>query len=68
MGFVPSVVPETWCYALSELRCAGLQVAAFELGAQAERIRDVGDGFLLPLGTDAAATNDALLRYLGAIG
>ena len=64
IGFVPSVVPETWCYALSELRCAGLRVAAFDIGAQAERIRADGDGFLLPLGADAAAINDALLRDL----
>jgi len=58
------VVPETWCYALSELRCAGLRVAAFDLGAQAERLRADGDGLLLPLGTDAAAVNDALLCHL----
>jgi GT2 family glycosyltransferase/glycosyltransferase involved in cell wall biosynthesis len=62
IGFVPSVIPETWCYALSELRCAGLRVAAFDLGAQAERIRADEDGFLLPLGADPAAINGALLH------
>jgi glycosyltransferase involved in cell wall biosynthesis len=64
LGFIPSVVPETWCYALSELRCAGLRVAAFDLGAQAERIRANGDGFLLPLGAPAGIVNDALLHHL----
>jgi glycosyltransferase involved in cell wall biosynthesis len=67
-GFIPSVVPETWCYALSELRRAGLRIAAFDLGAQAERIRAYGDGLLLPLGTDAAAVNDTLLRHLRPSG
>ena len=63
-GFVPSVVPETWCYALSNLWGAGLRVAAFNLGAQAERIRAAGGGLLLPLGSAAAAINDALLAEL----
>jgi hypothetical protein len=58
------VVPETWCYTLSEPRSAGLRIVAFDLGAQAERIRAGGDGFLLPLGTEAAAVNDALLQHL----
>ncbi len=62
LGFVPSVWPETWCYALSELWRAGLQVAAFALGAQAERIRRAGHGLLLPPGLPAARVNDALLR------
>ncbi len=62
LGFVPSVWPETWCYALSELWRAGLQVAAFALGAQAERIRRAGHGLLLPPGLPVARVNDALLR------
>ncbi|MGI4978363.1 MAG: glycosyltransferase [Janthinobacterium lividum] len=61
-GFVPSVWPETWCYALSELWRAGLDVAAFALGAQAERIRNAGHGLLLPPGLPAGQVNDALLR------
>ena len=32
-GFVPSIWPETWCYALSLLWRAGLRAAAFEIGA-----------------------------------
>jgi len=58
---LPSVVPETWCHTLTEAWSAGLQVAAFDLGAQAERIRAGGRGFLLPLGLSAGAINDALL-------
>jgi GT2 family glycosyltransferase/glycosyltransferase involved in cell wall biosynthesis len=64
LGFVPSVVPETWCYALSELRRAGLQVMAFDLGAQAERLRANKGSLLLPLGLPPGAINDALLQRL----
>jgi len=62
LGFVPSVWPETWCYALSELWRAGLSVAAFALGAQAERIRRAGNGVLPPPGLPAGRVNDALMR------
>jgi GT2 family glycosyltransferase/glycosyltransferase involved in cell wall biosynthesis len=63
IGFVPSVWPETWCYALTALWQAGLHVAAFDIGAPAERIRARGAraGTLLPLGLPAAEVNDRLL-------
>lgn len=61
LAFLPSVWPETWCFALSRAWEAGLAVAAFDLGAQAERIRRTGHGWLLPLGLPARAVNDALL-------
>jgi len=62
LSFLPSVWPETWCFALSRAWQAGLQVAAFDLGAPAERLRATGRGWLLPLGLPPAAVNDALLR------
>lgn len=61
IAFLPSIWPETWCYALSTAWAAGLNVAAFDLGAPAERIRQAGQGWLLPLGLPAPAINDALL-------
>ena len=61
VGFIPSVWPETWCFALSRVWEAGLSVAAFDLGAQAERIRDTGRGWVLPLGLQPQAVNNALL-------
>ena len=61
-GFVPSVCPETWCYALSTLWQAGLDVMAFDLGAQAERIARNGRGWLLPTGLPSARINDVLLK------
>ena len=66
LGFLPSVWPETWCYTLSALWQAGLWTVAFDLGAQAERIRGTGAGALLPLGLPAARINDFLLRSAGA--
>ena len=62
LSFLPSVWPETWCFALSRAWQAGLAVAAFNLGAPAERITATGRGWLLPLGWQPGAVNDALLQ------
>jgi glycosyltransferase involved in cell wall biosynthesis len=61
LAFLPSVWPETWSFVLSDLWRAGLHVAAFDLGAPAERIRARGCGTVLPAGLPAARINDALL-------
>jgi len=61
LGLLPSIWPETWCYTLTHMMRAGLGVAAFDLGAPAERIRRTGRGWLLPLGLPAGAVNNALL-------
>jgi glycosyltransferase involved in cell wall biosynthesis len=69
LALLPSVWPETWCFALTEMWQAGLHVAAFDLGAQAERIRASGGrGTLLPLGLSAPAINNALLAAAGTPG
>lgn len=62
LALLPSIWPETWCLGLTELWRAGLRVAAFDFGAPAERIRQTGRGFLLPLGLAPPAINDALLN------
>jgi glycosyltransferase involved in cell wall biosynthesis len=58
---VPSIWPEAYCLVISEAWLAGAAVAAFDLGAQAERIRAHGGGWIAPLesGADglAAITN-----------
>ena len=61
LGFVASIWPETWCLTLSDIWRAGLPAAAFDIGAPAERIRQTGRGFLLPLGLSASAINNALV-------
>jgi GT2 family glycosyltransferase len=65
IAWLPSVCPETWSFTLSEAWRAGLRVVAFDLGAQAERIRRTGRGVLLPLGLPPAAINSALLAAAG---
>ncbi|MGI4942446.1 MAG: glycosyltransferase [Janthinobacterium lividum] len=62
LSFLPSVWPETWCFALSRAWQAGLAVVAFDLGAPTERIRATGRGWLLPLGWQSGTVNDALLQ------
>jgi glycosyltransferase involved in cell wall biosynthesis len=65
LALMPSIWPETWCLALGDAWRAGLRVVAFDIGAQAERIRRNGRGFLLPLGLPAHAINNALLAAAG---
>ncbi|HEX7828070.1 MAG TPA: glycosyltransferase [Thermoanaerobaculia bacterium] len=49
----PSIWPETFGLVLSEAWLAGVPVAAFDLGAPAERIREHGGGWLTPLASGA---------------
>ncbi len=65
LAMLPSIFPETWCLSLAEAWRAGLRVVAFDIGAQAERIRRTGRGILLPLGLPAHAINNALLAAAG---
>ena len=62
VALFPSVVPETWCYALSHALVGGFPIVAFNLGAIAERLRGYDAASLLPLSTSATETNAALLR------
>ena len=54
LALLPSVWPETWCFALTELWRAGLSVAAFDIGAPAERIRRTGAWLSVAAGVAAA--------------
>jgi GT2 family glycosyltransferase len=49
LGWLPSIWPETWCYALTRMWEAGLPVVVHDIGAQAERVRAGGGGFVVPL-------------------
>ena len=68
LAWIPSVWPETWCFTLGHAWRAGLQVAAFDIGAPAERIRRTRRGWLLPLGLPPPAINNALLALRGIAG
>jgi glycosyltransferase involved in cell wall biosynthesis len=61
LAFLPSIWPETWCYALSDAWAAGLPAAVFDIGTPPARIRAAGRGWVLPLGLPAARVNDVLL-------
>jgi GT2 family glycosyltransferase len=60
--FLPSVWPETWCYTLSHALASGLPVAAFDLGAIAERMRAEQIGTLFALGMPPRQINDRLIE------
>jgi GT2 family glycosyltransferase/glycosyltransferase involved in cell wall biosynthesis len=68
LAFLPAIWPETWCFVLGEAWQAGLAVAAFDIGAPAERIRRTGRGFTLPLGLRIPAINNALLAASAPAG
>lgn len=47
---IPSIWPETFCYAVHEALSTGLPVMVFDLGAQAEAASAAQNGHLLPYG------------------
>ncbi|MFS8371368.1 glycosyltransferase [Acetobacter indonesiensis] len=47
--FLPSTWPETWSYVLTQIWMTEKPVIAYDIGAPAERIRDMGGGMLVPL-------------------
>jgi GT2 family glycosyltransferase/glycosyltransferase involved in cell wall biosynthesis len=46
---IPSIWPETFCYTLSFAFNLGIPPVVFDLGAQAERVRQAGFGVCLPI-------------------
>ncbi|WP_087635715.1 glycosyltransferase [Acetobacter ascendens] len=62
IALLPSVWPETWCFALGDIWKAGLHVVAFDLGAPAERIRSTGLGCVVPFGISIQELNKKLLE------
>ena len=62
--FFPSIWPETYCYAVSLAFRIGVPPVVFDLGAQAERVRQAGWGLILPTSEieHPSAVND---RFLG---
>jgi glycosyltransferase involved in cell wall biosynthesis len=61
---LPSTWPETYSLVLSEAWLAGAAVAAFDLGAQAERIRHHGGGWLAPLESGTAGLAQIIEQWM----
>jgi GT2 family glycosyltransferase/glycosyltransferase involved in cell wall biosynthesis len=61
IAFIPSIWPETWCFALSDAWAAGLNAAVFDIGTQAERVRATNNGWVLPLALPPLAINNTLI-------
>jgi glycosyltransferase involved in cell wall biosynthesis len=61
LAWLPSLWPETWCYTLTQAWQAGLNVLAFDIGTQAERIRGNRRGWLVPLGLSPERLNNRML-------
>ncbi|WP_342148907.1 glycosyltransferase family 2 protein [Methylorubrum sp. SB2] len=60
---LPTILPETYCYTLSLALAAGIPPAVFDLGAQGQRLAELGQGFRLDpaLAGDPQRLNAALL-------
>ncbi len=63
IAWLPSIWPETWCYVLTEIWQAGLRVVVYDIGSQAERVRAMGGGVVVPLDATAA---DLLAHFSGS--
>ncbi|HEX3107659.1 MAG TPA: glycosyltransferase, partial [Thermoanaerobaculia bacterium] len=60
---VPSIVPEAFCLTISEAWAAGAAVAAFDVGAQGERIRQLGGGWVAPLASGTEGMVEIIDRW-----
>jgi GT2 family glycosyltransferase/glycosyltransferase involved in cell wall biosynthesis len=60
-----SIMPETWSYTLTQAMKHNLPIAAFDIGAIAERAASRNGGLLLPLGEHPSSINDELMRHAG---
>jgi GT2 family glycosyltransferase/glycosyltransferase involved in cell wall biosynthesis len=63
-----SVVPETWCFALSHAIRAGLPIIAFELGAIGERLKRAPYARLISPDLRPSALNRQFLQAMGGGG
>lgn len=58
--FLSSIIPETFCYALSEMIALRIPVVCYDLGAQGDRVRKYSLGRAIPLGSPPEVVFSAL--------
>lgn len=61
---MPSIVPETFSYTISEAMKMGLPIVAFDLGAQGNRVKQYELGKVIPLGSSPEAILAAIQSAL----
>lgn len=59
---IATIVPETFCYTLSEAMEMQMPIVAFDLGAQGNRLRSYARGMLAPAAASAPELYDLLSR------
>jgi glycosyltransferase involved in cell wall biosynthesis len=63
---MPSVVPETFSYTISEAMMMGLPIVAFDIGAQGSRVKNYILGKVVPVGSSPAVILAAIQSVLKA--
>lgn len=61
---MPSIVPETFSYTISEAMKMGLPIVAFDLGAQGNRVKQYALGKVVPLGSSPQVVLAAIQSVL----
>ncbi len=62
--FVPSIWPETFCFAAHECLATGLPVLAFQIGAHGDAVSSHPNGTVMPNGMSDAALGDIVSEWL----
>ena len=61
---MPSIVPETFSYTISEAIKMGLPIVAFDIGAQGNRVKQYKLGKVVPLGSSPVVILAAIKTVL----
>jgi FkbM family methyltransferase len=63
---MPSIIPETFSYTISEAMTMGLPIVAFDIGAQGNRVKNYNLGKVVPLGSTSEVILTAIQSSLTA--
>eukprot|EP00963_Diacronema_lutheri_P009139 scaffold818_cov388-Pavlova_lutheri.AAC.15 len=64
MFLVPSICPETFCFAAHEALATGYPVWGFDLGGQGEALKTASNGFLVPIAEKNSTAEDLAMLLL----
>jgi glycosyltransferase involved in cell wall biosynthesis len=64
---MPTIVPETFSYTVSEAMKMGLPIVAFDIGAQGRRVKEYAQGKVVPLGSSSEVILSAIQSSLKAL-